>query len=216
MEIPSTIAAQFVSLGPKHEIREFGSGNINRTFIVFPDAPGVRPFLLQRLNRAVFPQPHLVMQNLCAVSEHVQRRLQDDAISGGGAISMVDLDTVKPGLIQYDVGDCLRSCCNVMGEETSAWEEIYFDLDLAQSVMEGYFSVAKPFLTKADIDVFPDSIRLLAFELGVRFFTDHLGGDTYFKTTYHGHNLARALVQLKLAESIDQQMSAIRQVIQRL
>ena len=65
----------------------------------------------------------------------------------GQAISIVDLDTVKPGLVHYDIGDCLRSGCNPMGEETEKWEEVHFDTDLCRAILKGYLSMAREFLT---------------------------------------------------------------------
>ncbi len=56
------------------------------------------------------------------------------------AVSMIDLDTVKPGLVHYDIGDCLRSCCNLLGEETQRWETVRFEPDLCQTILQGYLS----------------------------------------------------------------------------
>jgi Ser/Thr protein kinase RdoA (MazF antagonist) len=129
------------------------------------------------------------------------------------AIGMIDLDTVKPGLIHYDIGDCLRSGCNPVGEETKDWESIHFETDLCQAILQGYLSQAKDFLTENDYAYIFDSMRLLAFELGLRFFTDYLAGNVYFKVTHPEHNLDRALVQFKLTESIEAQESIIRKII---
>ncbi len=134
----------------------------------------------------------------------------------GTAVCMIDLDTVKPGLIHYDIGDCLRSACNPLGEETQNFQSVRFDLPLAQAVLMGYCSVAKSFLTSADFDHLYGCIRLLPFELGLRFFTDFLAGNVYFKTDYPEHNLNRALVQFKLAESIEAQASEIQAIVQSL
>lgn len=130
------------------------------------------------------------------------------------AASIVDLDTAKPGLIHYDIGDCLRSACNLAGEETEKWEKVYFDIDLCQGILQGYLSVAKAFLTENDYIYMYDAIRLLAWELGLRFFTDYLAGNIYFKVKHPEHNLIRALVQFQLAKSIEAQETAIRKVIQ--
>jgi len=129
------------------------------------------------------------------------------------AISIVDLDTVKPGLVHYDIGDCLRSGCNPLGEETEQWQSVRFELDLCQEILQGYLSQAK-FLTKTDYEFLYDAIRLIAFELGLRFFTDYLAGNIYFKAKYPEHNLVRALVQFKLTESIESQSAAIRNLSQ--
>ena len=129
------------------------------------------------------------------------------------AVTMVDLDTAKPGLIHYDIGDCVRSGCNPLGEETQDWQAVYFDLDRCQSLLTGYLQVAKAFLTAPDYDYLFLAIRLIAFELGLRFFTDHLAGNVYFKTKYPDHNLARALVQFQLTASIEAQEQALNQLI---
>jgi Ser/Thr protein kinase RdoA (MazF antagonist) len=135
-----------------------------------------------------------------------------DAVTGQ-AVSIVDLDTVKPGLVHYDIGDCLRSGCNLLGEETEQWEKVRFDPDLCRAILQGYLSVAGEFLTQNDFEYLYDSIRLIAFELGLRFFTDYLEGNVYFKVRRPEHNLARALVQFRLAASVESQAAAIGGII---
>jgi Ser/Thr protein kinase RdoA (MazF antagonist) len=134
-------------------------------------------------------------------------------IASRRAVSIVDLDTVKPGLVHYDIGDCLRSACNQTGEDTQQWEAVRFDADIAMAVLKGYCSVAREFLTENDFDYFFESIRLIAFELALRFFTDYLEGDVYFRVRHPDHNLARALVQFRLTQSIESQEAAIRSII---
>jgi Ser/Thr protein kinase RdoA (MazF antagonist) len=131
----------------------------------------------------------------------------------GLAVSLIDLDTIKPGLVHYDIGDCLRSGCNPLGEDTELWETVRFEPDLCRAILQGYLPMAKEFLTANDFDYIYDSIRLIAFELALRFFTDYLEGDVYFRVRYPEHNLARALVQFRLAESIRSQETAIRNII---
>lgn len=129
------------------------------------------------------------------------------------AISIIDLDTVKPGLVHYDIGDCLRSCCNPAGEETSDLNSVTFDTDLCRAILEGYLPEAAGFFTAADYAYLYDAIRLITFELGLRFFTDYLAGDVYFKTRYPDHNLQRALVQFRLAAAVEAAEGSIRQII---
>ena len=355
-------AEQFKPLIKVIDIREFGRGNINNTFLVTLDSKEEKHFILQRINRHVFRQPELVMINMRIATGHIHRRLQRvplspgrrwevprvlfaqdgedhwissdgsfwraisfieaaqsfdtikdseharevgyalgmfhtllsdlrpdilaDTLAGfhitpryvqhyneiiakhssgkstevnyckqfvsersawahvlesarahgrlrlrpihgdpkvnnilidtatGRAISIIDLDTVKPGLIQYDIGDCLRSGCNPLGEETGQWEAVHFDPDLCKAILQGYISMAREFLSGSDYDYLYDAIRLLAFELGLRFFTDYLEGNVYFKAKHGEHNLARALVQFRLTESIESQESSIRAIIQ--
>lgn len=134
----------------------------------------------------------------------------------GRAISIVDLDTVKPGLIHYDIGDCMRSGCNPLGEDAEDWQSVRFDPEIGSAILEGYLTEAAAFLTETDYAHIFDAIRLIAFELGLRFFTDHLAGDVYFKVKYPGHNLHRALVQFKLTESIEAHEADIRNIISKM
>ena len=138
-----------------------------------------------------------------------------DEVSGQ-AVGLIDLDTVKPGLIHYDIGDCLRSCCNPAGEETLSLENVCFDIDLCQAILSGYLSVAEGFLSDWDLHYLPDCIRLIPLELGLRFLTDHLDGNVYFHCDREDHNLHRAAVQFRLTESVEQQMPELRQLIDRL
>jgi Ser/Thr protein kinase RdoA (MazF antagonist) len=136
--------------------------------------------------------------------------------SSNQAVALVDLDTVKPGLVHTDIGDCLRSACNPLGEETATPEQVCFDLDLCAALLEGYGAAARHILSPADHNHLFDAIRLLSFELGLRFFSDHLAGDVYFHTNRAGHNLDRALVQFHLTASIEAQEAEIRGLLDKL
>jgi len=133
----------------------------------------------------------------------------------GQAVALIDLDTVKPGLVHYDIGDCLRSACNPAGEEGADPGAVHFDLELAEAVLAGYLGVARDFLSADDLEAIPAAIALLPFELGLRFLTDHLAGNVYFHTSRPDHNLERALVQFQLAASVEQQRGAIEALVAR-
>jgi len=135
-----------------------------------------------------------------------------DDFTGKGT-SIVDLDTVKPGLIHYDFGDALRSICNAEGEETEWLHKVVFDLDLCEAFVKGYMRNAQDFLTEADRMHLFDAVRLLAFELGLRFFQDYLAGNVYFKVGAPEQNLNRARVQFRLCESIEAREKMIREVL---
>ncbi|MGO9612527.1 MAG: phosphotransferase enzyme family protein [Dissulfurispiraceae bacterium] len=355
------IADQFKPRGKVTDVRAFGNGNINETFLVTLHSPGQKHFILQRINTRIFLRPDLLMQNLRTLNKHLLKRLklaplsdgrrwrvpnilltqdaQDHWIDHAGsfwrainfieaaqsfstiqdfnharevgyaigmfhnlisdlppatladtlegfhitplylchydkilaqsgktkspdinyclqfvskrrasayvledakmqgklplrpihgdpkvdnvmidiatrqAISVVDLDTVKPGLIHYDIGDCLRSCCNPLGEELEQWETVRFEVDICRVILQGYLSQARYFLTDNDFTHLYDAIRLIAYELGLRFFTDYLEGNVYFRVQHEEHNLVRALIQFKLTESIESQAAAICAII---
>ena len=165
-----------------------------------------------------------VLEQACARGELRRRPIHGDPKinnvmideSTGNAVGLIDLDTVKPGLVHYDIGDCLRSCCNRLGEETREPENVSFDLGLCRSILQGYLAIGRSFLTPDDFRYLPDCIRLIPLELGLRFLTDHLEGDHYFRTDRADHNLDRALVQFALTRSIEQQWSALQDLVREL
>ncbi|MFC1513244.1 phosphotransferase enzyme family protein, partial [Thermodesulfobacteriota bacterium] len=131
-------------------------------------------------------------------------------------VSLIDLDTVKAGLIHYDIGDCLRSCCNPEGEEGGDLDQVDFDMDFCRAILAGYFAKASSFLTEADYGFLYAAVHLLAFELGLRFYTDHLAGNIYFKVDDSEQNLRRALVQFRLTERIEARQTEIRALVGEL
>jgi len=126
------------------------------------------------------------------------------------AVSLIDLDTVGPGLLHYDLGDCLRSCCNINGEESNLSGTIRFDTDICQEVLAGYFSEAGSLLRNDQKQLIYEAARLITFELGLRFFSDYLIGNRYFKVNDEDDNLRRAVNQFHLMESIISQERSIR------
>ena len=132
----------------------------------------------------------------------------------GRAASIIDLDTMKPGLLLYDIGDCLRSCCNISGEESDDYDGVRFDLSRCEALLTGYMGEAHGCFTARDFDFFFDAIRLIPFELGLRFYTDYLEGNLYFKSRYQAQNLDRAMMQFRLVESIEKQEDEIRAIIE--
>jgi thiamine kinase-like enzyme len=121
-------------------------------------------------------------------------------------ISLIDLDTVKPGLVHYDIADCLRSCCHNN-------QSNHFQLDTCEIILNSYLKETADFFTEQDYDFLYPAIQLIPFELGLRFYTDFLQGNQYFKVDFPEHNLNRALAQFKLCESITNQKTQIKQLI---
>jgi Ser/Thr protein kinase RdoA (MazF antagonist) len=132
----------------------------------------------------------------------------------GEAVSIIDLDTVKPGLLLYDIGDCLRSCCNISEEESDDFDAVRFDPKRCEAALSGYMGVAHACLTPQDFNFLFDAIRLIPFELGLRFYTDYLEGNPYFKVSHPKQNLELAMVQFRLVESVEQQEVGIRAIIE--
>ena len=132
----------------------------------------------------------------------------------GQAVSLIDLDTVGPGLLHYDLGDCLRSCCNAGGEEGENGAVVDFETDICNQVMTGYFSEATGLLSADQKKLIFEAVKLITFELAIRFFTDHLREDQYFKVSYEGENLLRSVNQFHLMESIINREKSIRLILE--
>ncbi|MDP1664153.1 MAG: aminoglycoside phosphotransferase family protein [Methylobacter sp.] len=124
-------------------------------------------------------------------------------------VSIIDLDTVKPGLVHYDVGDCLRSCCY-------SADPVEFNPDICAALLKSYLAEAGAFFTEHDYHYLYPAIRLIPFELGIRFYTDYLEGNRYFKVAEPEQNLQRAAGQFRLCESIMAQETAIKSLISQL
>lgn len=120
----------------------------------------------------------------------------------GRGVAMIDLDTASAGLVQMDIGDAVRSICNPAGEDVQSLDDVSFRMDVYRAFMKGFYSTADHFLTAEDKAYIVKAVKILPFELGLRFLTDHLKGDGYFKVQYHGQNLKRAMGQFKLCELV--------------
>ncbi len=129
------------------------------------------------------------------------------------AVAMIDLDTTKPGLIHYDFGDCIRSTCNPAGEEPENPADAHVDMEALREVASGYLASAGGFLSDADRALLYDSVRMIAFELSLRFFTDYLNGSRYFRVNYPEHNLRRATVQRILCQDVARKEQEIRALL---
>lgn len=136
------------------------------------------------------------------------------AQKSGRAICLVDLDTVKPGALHYDIGDCLRSCCDQGCTASSGNDNALFDIDVCRNLLSGYLAEMAALLTEVDYEFIYPAFKLITFELGLRFFSDHLAGDIYFKTENGGQNLSRALSQFKLLACIEDSETVIRDIVE--
>lgn len=118
------------------------------------------------------------------------------------ALCVIDLDTVMPGSLLYDYGDALRTGAATAAEDEKDLSLMKFDMDSFKYFTKGFLEELLSVMTEKEIELLPLSIRLLTYECGIRFLTDHLNGDTYFKIHREGHNLDRARTQFKLYQDI--------------
>lgn len=130
------------------------------------------------------------------------------------AFGLLDLDTVGPGLVHCDLGDCLRSSCNLAGEAGGDGREVVFNLQLCRALLDGYFSVQGGMGANQRGYIF-DGILTLCFELGLRFLTDYLQGNRYFKIQHQDDNLRRAARQFRLTADVAAKEQQIRVLVER-
>lgn len=129
-----------------------------------------------------------------------------DDVSGKG-ICIIDLDTVMPGLALYDFGDMIRTATAAAAEDETDLSKVESRMDMFEALVRGYASEAH-FLTQAEKDNLAFCGRVITFTIGVRFLTDYLAGDVYFKTKHENHNLDRARNQFKMVVSQEEQAQA--------
>jgi hypothetical protein len=131
-------------------------------------------------------------------------------------LAIVDLDTVMPGYIHYDFGDAIRSGANTAAEDEADLAKISMDINLFASFARGFLEQTKYILNKAEIEQLAFSAQLMTYIIGLRFLTDYLDGDRYYKIRHPGHNLQRARAQFQLLRSMQEQHSEMEKIIRQL
>lgn len=132
------------------------------------------------------------------------------------AVCVIDLDTVMPGLVLYDFGDMVRTATCMAEEDEEDLSKVVMQLPLFESLAEGYLDAAHKFLVPAEVENLAFAGWLITVEIGMRFLTDYLDGDLYFRTEKPEHNLIRARNQFKLAQSIQENLPRMQRYIDRL
>lgn len=132
------------------------------------------------------------------------------------AICVIDLDTVMPGLALYDFGDSIRFGANTAAEDEPDLGKVSIDLDYFKAYAAGFLSEAGQSLNQCEKDHLAFSALLMTFECGMRFLTDYINGDVYFKTAYPQHNLVRAKNQFALVADMEKHMPEMEEIIRTL
>ena len=121
----------------------------------------------------------------------------------GKVLCVIDLDTVMPGFVLSDIGDFIRTGANTGAEDDEQLDRVEVNMEIFKAYTRGYMEKAKSFLTPLEIGLLPYGGRLLTYMQTVRFLTDYLNGDTYYKTHKPKHNLIRTRAQFKLLQSLE-------------
>jgi len=163
-------------------------------------------FVMQRENMVD------VLLNLQAAGELPERITHNDTklnnvlinADTGEGMCVIDLDTVMPGLALYDFGDMVRTATNAAEEDERDLSKVEMDINMYRALEEGYLSTAGKFLIPKEVELLPFSGRLITFEIGIRFLTDYLQNDIYFKIHRDRQNIDRCLKQFKMVKSMEQ------------
>lgn len=131
----------------------------------------------------------------------------------GEAMCVVDLDTVMPGLSLYDFGDMVRTTTSPTLEDERDLTKVSMNLPMFAALARGYLSTAGQMLNATEKSLLPFAGKLITFNIGIRFLTDFLVGDTYFRVHRFGHNLDRCRTQFKLIDSVEQQEDAMQRLV---
>ena len=128
-------------------------------------------------------------------------------------LCVVDLDTVMPGYVLSDFGDFMRTGANTGEEDDTNLDNVSIDLDVFEGYTKGYLQNAASFLTDTEIENLAFGAKLLTYMQTVRFLTDYIDGDTYYKVKHSQHNLERSLAQFKLLKSMEQNFDKMQQIV---
>ncbi|MCD7817474.1 MAG: aminoglycoside phosphotransferase family protein [Lachnospiraceae bacterium] len=133
----------------------------------------------------------------------------------GKAICVIDLDTVMPGLSLYDFGDAIRFGASTAAEDERDLEKVSCSLHLYELYVKGFIEGCAGSLTEAELDMLPMGAILMTFECGMRFLTDYLEGDHYFKIHRPGHNLDRARTQFRLVADMEEKLPRMKEIVDK-
>ena len=132
------------------------------------------------------------------------------------ALCVIDLDTIMPGFSVTDFGDSIRFGANTGAEDERDLAKIDLDLSLFETYARGFLFGCGGGLSDEEIMLMPEGAKMMTLECGMRFLTDYLSGDTYFRTAYPEHNLVRSRTQMKLAQRMDEEFDAMKNIIRNI
>jgi aminoglycoside phosphotransferase (APT) family kinase protein len=145
---------------------------------------------------------------------HNDTKINNVMLAPDGTNVVIDLDTTMPGSALYDFGDMIRTSTAAAAEDERDLSKVYSKKEYFEALVSGYLAKAK-FLNEAEKANLAFSGRLITLTIGIRFLTDYLSGDTYFRTAYDEHNLVRCRTQLKMVESMEAQAAEYEAIVRK-
>ena len=146
---------------------------------------------------------------------HNDTKINNLLFRNKSAVAVIDLDTVGPGIIFYDYGDALRTLANTAAEDEKNIGLVGFNLDAFESFTKAYLQQIATSLNEKEKRLLYRAPILMTFIMGIRFLTDFLNGDVYYKTSYSEHNLSRTLVQKRYIELMEQSENKMKEIIHK-
>ena len=132
----------------------------------------------------------------------------------GDVLCVIDLDTIMHGSVLYDFGDAVRIAASTGDEDEQDLSKVHFALNSFSDLARGFLSVGKSFLTSKEIELLPLASIIMTLEIGMRFLTDYLEGDTYFKIEKKDHNLHRCRTQLQMVQEMENSLDEMTSIIE--
>lgn len=130
-------------------------------------------------------------------------------------LCVIDLDTVMPGLVAFDFGDAIRFGASTGAEDEKNLEKIFCSLELFEAYLKGFLRGTQGSLTVEEVQTLPMGAKVMTLESAIRFLTDYLEGDVYFKTQYEGQNLDRCRTQIKLMTDMEKKWTQIQEIVKK-
>ena len=131
------------------------------------------------------------------------------------ALSVIDLDTVMPGLVTDDFGDAIRFAANTADEDETDLSKVEVSLELFEAFTKGFLEALDGSLTKTEMEHLAWGAKIITMEIGSRFLADYLNGDIYFKIHKENHNLDRARCQIALAKSMEEKFDQMQEIVKK-
>jgi len=174
-------------------------------------------FALDRKEITSFINKSIADGSLALRVTHNDTKLNNIMIDreSGEGVCVIDLDTVMPGSVLADFGDSIRFGASSAAEDETDLDKVYCRLDMFESYAKGFITGLEGSLSESEIRALPMGALILTYETGIRFLSDYLDGDTYFRTEYPNHNLDRARNQFKLVRDMEEKMDEMKAIVEK-
>ena len=170
-------------------------------------------FYKERVEKLLQIQEEIKNNEIPTRVVHNDTKINNLLFRDNQAVAVIDLDTVGPGTVVYDYGDALRTICNMAAEDEKDLSKVGFNIEAFRAFTIGYLNQTKSILNINELNYLHLAPIYMTFIMGIRFLTDYLNGDIYYKINYNNHNLVRSKVQMKLIECMETRSEEMKLII---